>query len=144
MLQRPNQKQSQGGAAATALPDMSDLVQIKPAHLGALVQALERKQFEHIAVHRARLERIGGPLPEHERLPLMEDGHEFGRVEARMTKAAYFQLMNQKNFGYEGLTSDEGMRDILKAFPQFRVKTVSGKIVSGWRGPARTTVKRYG
>jgi hypothetical protein len=51
--------------------------------------------------------------------------------------------MNRPGFGYEGLTSDEGMRDILRDNPQCRVRTVSGKVMSGWT-PGRKVAKKYG
>lgn len=75
-------------------------------------------------------------------LPLRDDGDDFGRVEARIPKKLFFSLMKQRNFGYEGFTSDEGMRDFKKAYPQFAVETVSGKTVVGWEGEGKAKGRR--
>lgn len=119
---------------------------IKPEILPDMIRALESRQLLNIAKQNERFERVAPQSVHNERLPLMEDGHEFGRVVARIPKAAYFHLLQQKNFGQDGMFSDDGMKDLLKAFPQCRVKTVSGKITSGWTpgmAASRRTVKKY-
>lgn len=65
-----------------------------------------------------------------------------GRVGARIPKELYFHLLGQNNFGKAGLDSEDGIKDVLKAFPACRVKEVSGNIQSGFTGNRRT-VKRY-
>lgn len=109
-----------------------------------VIKALESRQVFNCARQNARLARCAGNgMPE--RKPLMEDGHEWGRVEASIPRTMFFQLMQQKNFGYEGLTSEDGIKDILRDYPQCRVKTVSGKAVIGVSGFGnRRSVKSYG
>ena len=72
-----------------------------------------------------------------EALPLAVEGDDFGRVRRRMPADLFFHLMQQKNFGWEGMTSEEGQRDLDKAYPTTTVKTISGRTTVGWRGPAR-------
>lgn len=62
-----------------------------------------------------------------EALPLAVGNDDFGRVRRRMPAALFFHLMQQKNFGWDGMTSDEGQRDLDKAYPTTTVKTISGK-----------------
>ena len=64
-----------------------------------------------------------------------------GSVKTRTPMELHFHLLKQKNFGPEGLRSEDGIKDLLKAYPMCRVKEVSGKIQSGFTG--RRTVKRY-
>lgn len=106
-----------------------------------LVESLQRREIFNLAQHEARMARCAG-RPDNQALPLTDEGHEFGRVEARIPVALFYNLAQRDNFGWEGLQSDEGIRDILKDNPQCRVKTVSGKVQSGWT-PGRKTVKRY-
>jgi len=66
-----------------------------------------------------------------ERLPMLdEDGYDYGRVTDEIPEDIYFNL--RKRYGAEAMSSSEGRKEVLKAFPQFKVKTVSGKTVSGW------------
>lgn len=79
-----------------------------------------------------------------EALPLAVGKDDFGRVRRRMPAALFFHLMQQKNFGWEGMASEEGQRDLDKAYPTTTVKTISGKCVVGAsgrsaRGDARPT-----
>lgn len=107
-----------------------------------VVEAFQRRELVEIARHEARMARAAG-RPDGEALPLTDAGQEFGRVEARIPATLFFNLAQRKGFGYAGLVSDDGLKDVLKDNPQCRVKTVSGKIVSGWTGPGRRVVKRY-
>lgn len=105
------------------------------AELAATMQALQYMEEIEIAMLNERLRQLA-PMPraQAECLPLRCEGDDIGRVEARIPKNLYFRFLKQKNFGEEGFTSDEGMRDFLKAFPQYAVKTVSGKTTVGYRG----------
>jgi hypothetical protein len=79
-------------------------------------------------------------------LPLRDGGDEFGQMVARVPRDLYFHLLQQRNFGAEGFQSDEGVRDLLKAYPQCGVTTVTNKIQTGYTGYGgenRRTVKRY-
>lgn len=105
--------------------------QAERAAVYAILHHLEEIQ---IALANQALQRCSGPPPGHERLPLRAEGDDFGRVEARIPKALFFGLMQQKNFGYAGLTDSSGVKDLLKAYPQCRVKTVSGKTTVGYTG----------
>ncbi len=113
-----------------------------PGDIRRLVQILQNRQVLNCARQMAKLNRCA-KRPNNVALPLREDGQDFGRVEARIPATMFMQLMQQKNFGYEGLMSDDGMKDILRDFPQCRVETVSGKVTvaSGFAG--RKVVKRY-
>jgi hypothetical protein len=107
-----------------------------------LMRVLQDEQTFEMARHNALLNRRGAS--ELECKPIVDQGDELGRVKWHMSGKAFFHLMQQKNFGYDGLMSKEGDRDIVKGFPQFRVRTVSGKVVGVGFGPGkRTTVKRY-
>lgn len=105
-------------------------------------EAFQQRELVQLAAAQARMQRCAG-RPDHQALPLMDEGDEFGRVEARIPKEVFFNLMQRPGFGWEGLVSDEGMKDVLKAFPVCKVETVSGKIMTGYTGVKRTTVKRY-
>ena len=107
-----------------------------------VVEAFQRRELVELSLHEARMSRAAG-RPDNEVLPLRDEQGEFGVVEARIPRTLFFNLMARKGFGYEGLTSDEGMRDILRDNPQCRVRTVSGRIMSGWT-PGRKVVKTYG
>ena len=93
------------------------------AHMGTIQMVLMNR----------KMQRLSTSPRNNERLPLRDEGDDIGRVEARIPKELYFHLRKQRNFGDEGFNSDEGMRDFLKAFPQCKVKTVSGKTTVGWR-----------
>ena len=114
---------------------------IKPEHLPLVCRALEDRQAQNCAIAEAKVQKYRN-LPMNERLPLRDGRDDYATVEASIPAKHLFQLMQQKNFGYEGLMSDEGMRDLLKAYPQFRVKTVSGRVQSGWT-PGRQIIKRW-
>lgn len=108
-----------------------------------VVEAFQRRELAELAAHEARMQRCAG-RPDNEALPLRdEEGNEFGQVEARIPKAFFGNLLARNGFGFEGLVSDDGIRDLLRDNPQCRVKTVSGRITSGWT-PGRKTVKNYG
>lgn len=106
-----------------------------------MVDAFKRREVLELAKHEEKMTRCAG-RPDNKALPLMDEGHEFGRVEARIPATLFWNLAFRDGFGWEGLQSDEGISDILKDNPQCRVNTVSGKIQSGWT-PGRKVVKRY-
>jgi hypothetical protein len=115
-----------------------------PEELKSLVLNLAARQQHNCERQTRRMASVADNF--HEALPLNDGSDDYGRVIARIPKTAFFQLIKQKNFGYEGMMSDEGMKDIFKAFPQCRVKTISPRIFSGtggWSGK-RQTVKSYG
>jgi hypothetical protein len=80
--------------------------------------------------------------PPRKALPLRDtSGYDYGRVTDDIPEDLYFNLRGRKDFGPDGLKSDEGRKDILKSFPQLRVETVSGKTTVGWT-PRRTAKRR--
>lgn len=106
--------------------------------LSEMMTVLKYMEEIEIAMLNQRVNEISqSPTQVMERLPLREDGDDIGRIEARIPKNLAFRLMKQKNFGEDGFYSDEGLRDLLKAFPQYRVKTVSGKTTVGFGKGAR-------
>jgi len=89
-------------------------------------------------------QRLAG-APGSDRIPLLdEDGEEFGRVEARIPAALFFNM--EQRYGQEAWSEDSDLlKYALREHPQFRVNTVQpfGRVVTGYRGAARTVVKRY-
>lgn len=126
------------------LEDFCEAQGLPYSAVGELVEVLQEREVFSLAKVNMEMGRRGSrPYRGREALPLTDGGDEFGRVEARIPKTLFFNLLGQKRFGWEGLTSDEGLKDVLRDFPQCRVETVSGKIVSGYTGPSRTIVKKY-
>lgn len=72
----------------------------------------------------------GNPL--NEALPLRDDGEDFGVFEANIPMALALDLERRPGFGPGYLKDPSGMKDFLKQHPECRVKTVSGKIQSGY------------
>lgn len=112
-----------------------------PAECASMViDELADRENQAVALHNARMGRAAG-RPDNEALPLTDGGYEFGRVEARIPLTMAFNLAQRDGFGWEGLMSDAGMKDLLRDNPQCRVRTV-GRIQSGWT-PGRKVVKKY-
>lgn len=107
----------------------------------AVTMLLRHDRALKLGLMKARLQQFTNPAPKHERLPLMDEGHEFGRVEARVPEELFWGLYFQKDFGPDGFYSDEGIRDLNRDYPVCRTKTVSGKATSGWT-PASQSGKR--
>lgn len=108
-----------------------------------VMQVLADEEVFELAKHEAAVAQCNGN-PRKEARPLEDEGHEWARVEARIPARHFFNFLQNPNFGYEGLTSPDGMKDILKAYPQFGVKTVSGKVQGiGFGAGPRNVVKRY-
>jgi len=103
----------------------------------AVMEVLAHQETIRLGLLNQRMSRASANPRPVERLPLRESGDDIGRVEARIPKELFFHLMQQKNFGYDGLTSDEGMRDLLKTHPVCAVKTVSGRTTVGYGSGAR-------
>jgi hypothetical protein len=108
----------------------------------AMTQILRHQRAIQLTLAAQDLSRYGGPPPDHERLPIRDDGDDIGFVVARIPEKLYWGLYFQKDFGPEGFTSDEGLRDITKHFPVCRTKTISGKTSTGWR--ANSAASRQG
>lgn len=117
-------------AACDAAADATTVQQERQA----VMAVLAHREAIQIGLMQAQMARCSQTPRATERLPLREDGDDIGRVEARIPRNLFFHLMQQRNFGWDGLTSDEGMRDLLKTHPVCRVKTVSGKTTVGYRG----------
>ena len=124
--------ESQRLLAAARAADMAAKAQTPQEERRAVMEVLAHKEAIQIGLIQARMAKASQNPHLTERIPLRQDGDDIGRVEARIPKALFFHLMQQKNFGWEGMTSDEGMRDLLKTHPVCRVKTVSGKTVVGY------------
>lgn len=89
----------------------------------------------------AHLNRFAGN-PLNEALPLRDGGEDFAIVEANVPSAVAMAIETDPRFGPDYLKDPAGMKDFLKYHPQCRVKTVSGKITSGYgsKTPARRRV----
>ena len=98
----------------------------------AVIEVFKYKEAMQIALMNQKVRRVAESHRAQERLPLIDEGHPYGRVEARIPKDLFFHLMRQRNFGWDGFCDNGGMKDFLKAFPQCRVKTISGKTAVGW------------
>jgi hypothetical protein len=108
-----------------------------------VIEVFQQRELAEHAAHETRMRRCAG-RPDNRALPYRdESGYEWGRVEARIPKTLFWNLATRKNFGWEGLHSEEGIKEILKDNPQCRVETVSLRTVSGWT-PGRKVVKKYG
>lgn len=119
-------------AAADALDTAADASGVQQERQ-AIRAVLAHKEAIQIGLMQARMRRCAETPHVHERLPLRDEGDDIGYVQARIPKDLLFHLGMQDNFGWDGIFSDEGMRDILKAYPVCKVKTVSGKTTVGWR-----------
>ena len=100
-------------------------------------EVLCHREAIQIGLMQAELARCSQSARPSECLPLRAEGDDFGQVRSRIPAKLFFHLLQQKNFGWEGMTSDEGMRDLLKTHPVCRVKSVSGKITVGYLGSNR-------
>lgn len=117
-------------AAAAAAEAAAD-AQTPAEQAAAVARVLAHQEAIQIGLMNAHVRRIS-EQHQTEALPLREDGDDFGQIAARIPRDLFFHLAQQRNMGWDGLYTDEGLRDVLKAFPQCRVKTVSGKITSGY------------
>jgi len=121
--------------AAAAAADLAATAQTPEQERAAVYAILRHREALAIGAMYAQLNSWSATPHVRERLPLRDDGDDLGQVEARLPAELVFRLGLQPNFGWDGLHSDEGMRDLLKAHPCCRVKTISGKTTVGWRRP---------
>ena len=117
---------------AAEAADMAAEAETPQEELHAVMAVLAHQETIRLGLISAQMARLPDRSRE-ERLPLRESGDDIGIVESRIPKRLFFHLLQQKNFGYEGLTSDEGIKDLRKTHPACFPKTVSGKIMSGYR-----------
>lgn len=70
----------------------------------------------------------------HEQARPLEDGngYEFARCVARIPVNSFYHFMQRKDFGREGVMSQEGIREIVKDNPAWGVDAVSGRTTVGW------------
>jgi hypothetical protein len=129
-------KAAQAAELAANAPEGSP--EARRAEMAAMAE-LERLQ---IAAINEKMSRLSQTPRVTERLPLRDDGHDFGRVESRIPRDLFFHLLKQKNMGWDGLASAEGQRDILKAYPACAVKTVSSQTSFGYTGSPKTASQR--
>lgn len=129
-------------AAAVAAEYAANATTIEQ-EMQAMTQLMQHQNALQVGLAATRMAQFSNPAPGHERLPLLDEGHEFGRVVARVPEDLYYSLYYQKDFGPDGFHSDEGIRDLNKHFPVCRTKTVSGKTVVGWT-PDKTRARRSG
>jgi hypothetical protein len=110
-----------------------------------VVKAFTEPELAELAAHEARMRRLGG-APGSERIPLRDEhGEEFGRIEARIPAALFYNIGLREGYGFQAWEDEGFLKDVLRDHPQLRVKTVqpNGRVVTGYRGPRRAVVKRY-
>lgn len=96
--------------------------------LAAICANIITQDQQRLDAHLRRF--AGNPLSE--ALPLRDGREEFGVVEANIPMALALDLERRPGFGPEYLKDPSGMKDFLKHHPECRVKTVSGRITSGY------------
>lgn len=136
MLQAHSQKSTPLAAEMLAAAEAADRAADAPSpeeQARAVMDVFAHKEAVKLALMEAALRGISETRRQ-ECLPLRDEGDDFGQVEARIPKNLLFHLGQQRNLGWDGLYDDSGLKDVLKAYPHCRVKTVSGKTVVGWRG----------
>lgn len=119
--------------AAAAAAEYAANAQTVEEEMVAVAEVMRHTRAIQLGMTIAQISGLGGPPSDHERLPLLDEGHAFGQVEARIPENLFWGLYHQKDFGPEGFFSDEGIRDLKRDFPFIRTKTVSGKTTVGWR-----------
>lgn len=130
-------KLNQDLLAAAEVAEFAAEAQTAEQQMAAMTQVLQYQRAIQIGLTAARMNRLGNAPANNERLPLLDDGHEFGRVAARIPEDLFWTLYHQRDFGREGLFSEDGLKDVLRDFPMCRVKTVSGKITVGYGSGSR-------
>lgn len=104
----------------------------------AVMAVMREKEALKIGLMYAQLNRISATPHQQVRKPLSDEGDDIGVVEASIPAELFYRLGRQDNFGFDGFYSNEGMKDVLKAHPFCKVKTVSGKTTVGWRGQVQS------
>jgi hypothetical protein len=122
-------------AAADAC-DRAAEAQTPEEDIRSVMEVWRYKEEISLALLNADLNRVAGSHRHQERLPLREDGEDTGVLTHRIPKKLFFHLAQQRNFGLDGFYDNGGLKDFEKAFPQTRVKTISGKTKVGWVGRA--------
>jgi hypothetical protein len=132
--------------AAAAAAEAAAVAQSPEEQAAAVARVLAHQEAIQIGLMNAQIRRVSERF-QTEALPLREGGDDFGQLTARIPRDLFFHFAQQRNMGWDGLYTDEGLRDVLKAFPQCRVKTVSGKTMvgsSGARSASRPTKVVFG
>jgi hypothetical protein len=119
-------------AAADAC-DRAAEAQTPEAEMRSVMEVWRYKEEISLALLNAELNKVAATHRHQERLPLREDGEDTGRLTHRIPKKLFFHLAQQRNFGLDGFYDNGGLKDFEKAFPQTRVKTISGKTTVGYR-----------
>lgn len=115
--------------AAAAAAEQAATATNEEEQMRAVMTVFAHKEAVKLALVNQQLQAVAATHRGQDRLALEVDGDYFGRVEARVPQELAWHLLQQRNFGQEGFYSDEGMRDLVKAYPQCRVNTISGKTV---------------
>lgn len=104
----------------------------------AIFECLRHQRLLEVAAAVVEVQRMGHTAPDQERLPLTdEDGYAWGELKYRIPESLFYGLQWQKDFGRDALHSDDGLKDLAKAYPFIKTKTVSGKTTVGWQPEAR-------
>jgi len=117
--------------AAAAACDRAAAARSPEEEMHAVMAVWQHQETIRLALLARQMNRVAATHRAQDRLPLRAEGDDFGRVEARIPKRLFFHLVQQRNFGLDGFCDTGGMQDFLKAYPQCRVNTISGRTVSG-------------
>jgi hypothetical protein len=116
---------------AVDLAPLCEAAGYKPMTAVELMDMVAEDEELRVAALNARLQRRGG-RPER-KLLRDEKGEAWGEIEMEIPLGAYANLADRHNkrFGPEAVNTPEGRKEILKAFPEFGVKTVIPVRVNG-------------
>lgn len=112
--------------------------------LGPLCDELLNRERARLHLEAARAQALANARAR-EKIPLAADGDEFGEIEARIPINSFMYWGQRPDVGWDCWSDDGFINEYLRDNPQSRVKTVqpNGRIVVGYSGPPRRTVKRY-
>lgn len=117
------------------LADQCEAMGLPRAAMVDLIRIINAGERAEMAAHRARANR-GNP-----RFKARTNGR--ARLTGLIPPEDFARWVRQKNFGWAGMRSAEGRKELFKAHPEYAVETVSGKCTVGYTGANRKVVKRY-
>jgi len=132
-------------AAADACDAAAD-ARSEQEQMDAFMRVMGAREHIRLVLLNRKLERLAAMRPP-ERSEMILEGDSIGWHRSRIPEDLAFQLAVQPNFGWEGLGSEEGIRDIHRAHPFTKCKYVPRRptFAMSWRrGRARKAAATYG